>query len=143
MAGTTFVDHTTVVQASWLQDQNDFYYDLMQGATTVPQARAALGIIDPTTITVSGTSYTLQASDAEKYIVCTNSSPVTITVPSSTFTAPTTFVVVQQGTGQVTIAGSGVTLRCAGTPTARDQYSVLGILQTVTGTFYVTGDFTS
>jgi hypothetical protein len=141
MAGITFVPQSTIIPSSWLNPINDFYYDLFQAAVTVPQARAALGIIDPTVVTETGTSRTLQVSDAEKYIVCTNSSPVTITIPSATFTAPTTIVVVQQGTGTVTIAADGVTLRCAGTPETRGQYSVLGILQTATGVFYVTGDF--
>lgn len=144
MAGVTFVDKSTVVEAGWLNSINDFVYDLFQNATTVPEARTVLGLTNPSVITESTTARTLQLTDAENYIVCTNSSPVTITIPSGVFSAPTTLVVIQQGTGTVTIAGGvGVTLNCAGTPETRDRYSVLGILQTTANTFYVTGDFSA
>lgn len=63
---------------------------------------------------VSGSSYTLALSDAGKYVRCTNSSPVTITVPTHA-AAPipvrTVITLRQAGTGQITVVGqSGVTL---------------------------------
>lgn len=64
--------------------------------------------------TVTGTTYSLNASDAGALVKTTNSSAVTITVPTNAsvaYAARTVISVVQYGTGQVTIQGaSGVTI---------------------------------
>jgi len=49
LADTTFVDETstvpgTLIEASWLNAINDFFYTLLAGATTAGDARTALGL---------------------------------------------------------------------------------------------------
>lgn len=58
----------------------------------------------------SGTSYTLQLSDAGRFITLTNSSAITLTVPanaSAAFAVGTRISFAQIGTGQVTVAAAG------------------------------------
>lgn len=43
MADTTFVDESTIIEADWLNDINDFFYTLFGGATTAAGARSAIG----------------------------------------------------------------------------------------------------
>jgi hypothetical protein len=65
----------------------------------------------------TGTSYTLVSGDATKMVKLSNSGPVTVTVPpnsSQSFPVGSIVSLLQQGSGQVTIAaGSGVTIRSA------------------------------
>lgn len=58
MASTTFSDGTTVIQASWLNAVNDFYYDVFNGAETVAQARSAISAMASIGDTVTG-NYTI------------------------------------------------------------------------------------
>lgn len=58
----------------------------------------------------TGTTYTLQASDTGKIVVCNNASPITVTLPNSLSVG---FIceVVQKGAGKITFsAASGATL---------------------------------
>lgn len=58
----------------------------------------------------TGTSYTLQLSDAGRFITLTNASPITLTVPSDAsvaFAVGTRISFAQIGAGQVTVAASG------------------------------------
>lgn len=58
----------------------------------------------------TGTSYTLQLSDAGRFITLTNASPITLTVPSeasAAFAVGTRISFAQIGAGQVTVAASG------------------------------------
>lgn len=59
----------------------------------------------------TGTTYTLQASDAGKLVTLTNGSAITLTVPGGVFTAGQRVDCSQRGAGAVTVVGSGVTLR--------------------------------
>lgn len=61
MADTTFVNESTVIEASWLNAINDFYYTLFNSATTVSGARTALGLgtiatQDANNVTITGGS---------------------------------------------------------------------------------------
>jgi hypothetical protein len=49
MATTTFVDHTTIIEADWLNDVDALVYDVFQASTTIAQVKALLGI---TTVTL-------------------------------------------------------------------------------------------
>lgn len=42
MANTTFVNQSTVIDASWLNDVNDVSYDVLGNGTSVPTTKAAL-----------------------------------------------------------------------------------------------------
>lgn len=86
--------------------------------------------------TLSGTSMTVADSDHQKIYRCTNSSTVTISVPTG-LTAGVTVEFIQEGTGQVQFVGTGspgLTLRypAAFSPYSRSQWSsvVVTILDT-------------
>ena len=89
----------------------------------------------------TGTTYTLQASDASKLVTCTNSGAITVTVPASTFSAGQRVDLLVLGAGMVTVAaGSGMTLN--GTPSlvSRAQYSALTVLFLSATSAVVVGD---
>lgn len=72
----------------------------------------------------TGTTYTLVASDKGKMVTLTNASAITLTVPSGTFAAGDRVDLAQYGAGQVTVAGSGVTVYSSGSKLKfRGQYS--------------------
>ena len=92
-------------------------------------------------------SYTLTSTDAAKVITVTSSSASTLTIPTNA-SAPlpvgTRIGIVQEGTGQVTVAGaSGVTVN--GTPglKLRAQYSHAELLQVTTDSWVLYGDITA
>lgn len=76
----------------------------------------------------SGTTYTVQASDNGKQIIFTSSSTVIVTIPTG---LPSWFncEVLQQGIGQVSFVGSGVTLRYSTfeLPSIVERYGIVGI----------------
>lgn len=83
--------------------------------------------------------YTLTDADNNGYVYVNAAGGTTITVPS---TLPVGFscIIVQQGAGQVTIAGTGVTLQSARGTKTRKQYSAVGIIKRATGEATITGD---
>jgi len=94
-----------------------------------------------TTSSQTDTAYTLTASDAFGYIVATNSSSITITVPDITWPTDTEILIEQRGTGQITIQGaSGVTVNSSQTLKSSGQYAVIGLKRTAANTWTLTGD---
>ena len=95
------------------------------------------------------TSYTLQASDAGKIVRSTGSSACTITVPpqsSATFSSGQQIIIIQDGTGQITIAaGSGVQLHSKdGNKKLSARYSAATLIRRpVDDYWYLIGDLTS
>lgn len=95
--------------------------------------------------TQSGTSYTIQASDAGKLVSFTNSSAIAVTITNTLDLTPGQRVdIIQYGTGQITVAGSGgaTVVGSLGLKT-RTQWSVATILCTATDTYVVLGDTTT
>lgn len=93
----------------------------------------------------TGTSYTLDATDSGKLVTLSNAGAITLTVPSSVFSAGEQINIAQTGAGQVTLAqGSGVTINSNGAtataPAIRAQYSAATIICTASDTFLVIGD---
>lgn len=88
----------------------------------------------------TGTTYTLQASDAGKLVTLTNAAAITLTIPGSTFTAGQRVDVLVAGAGMVTAVGSSCTV--TGTPSlvSRAQWSALTVLFTAASTAVVIGD---
>lgn len=90
------------------------YTDSTQVATT--------GNVSATVKTVpenaqAGTSYTLALSDAGRLVTLNNAAAITLTIPTNTavaFPVGTRIDLVQYGAGQVTVGGSGVTIRSSG-----------------------------
>jgi hypothetical protein len=65
----------------------------------------------------TGTSYTLALSDAGRLVTFNNAAAITLTIPTNTavaFPLGTRIDLVQYGAGQVTVGGSGVTIRSSG-----------------------------
>ena len=96
----------------------------------------------------TGTSYTLVLTDDAKTVTMTNSSANTLTVPlnsSVAFPVGTQITIVQNGTGQTTIAyTSGVTIRSAGSALKlRVQYSSCTLIKTASDTWLMLGDITN
>jgi hypothetical protein len=91
----------------------------------------------------TGTSYNLVASDTLKLVTLTNSSPITLGVPSGVFTAGQRIDVVVLGTGMATVVPG------TGTPTVeaedgmslvtRAQRSVISIYALSSSSFLVVG----
>ena len=96
----------------------------------------------------TGTTYTLVAADASyKLVTASNAAAITVTVPSSVFTAGDVINLQQIGAGQVTFAqGAGVTITSTGSgtlgnaPKIRAQYSACSVICTASNTFTIVGD---
>ena len=88
----------------------------------------------------TGTTYTLVSGDLNKLVTLSNSSAITLTIPSSVFTTGQQINIQQLGAGQVTVQGDG-TSTFTGTGTKlRAQYSAATIVCTGTNTFTLIGD---
>jgi len=99
-----------------------------------------------TTVAESSTTRTLSNSDNGKVIVCSNSSAVTITIPSG-LTAGFYCKLVQLGTGKVTIlAGSGATIQnyipsgSAAYNSTAGQYAAIEIVTTSSNNYILAGE---
>jgi hypothetical protein len=91
------------------------------------------------------TTYTLVIGDAGKALVFTNSSPTTLTIPlesSVNFSIGQTLVLIQKGTGQVTVAGAvGVTVRSSGSKTKiSTQYGEARLIKIASNEWLLSGD---
>ena len=101
--------------------------------TGTPTAPSASGYTDTTQIATTaqvydtvttvpknvqtGTSYTLVLTDAGKMVTLSNASAITLTIPTNAsvaFPVDTRIDILQYGAGQVTVGGSGVTIRSLG-----------------------------
>jgi hypothetical protein len=90
----------------------------------------------------SGTTYTLTASDNGKIISCTSNSAVTITVPA--LTSGFNCLIVQRGTGQITLSASGSTInnRYNFNKTA-GQHAIMSLVSVAAGVFISSGDMSN
>lgn len=91
--------------------------------------------------TITGTTYTLVLADAWKLKQTTNSSPVTVTVPTNAsvaFPIGTQVTFEQNGTGALTLAAAGgVTLEGVPALTTAARYQVLTLTKTATNRWLV------
>ena len=87
-------------------------------------------------------NYTLTNSDNGEIVIINSSSATTITVPS--LSVGFNCLIVQRGTGQITVTGSGVTInnRYGFTKTA-GQHSIMTLVCIATGVFIASGDMTN
>ena len=92
--------------------------------------------------TESGTTKTLAAADNGTIIVCSSSSAITITVPSS---LPSGFncMIIQNGSGQVSLSASSTTLNNRNGSKTAGQYAILTLVHLGIDVFVVSGDTTS
>lgn len=92
--------------------------------------------------TQSGTTYTLTALDNGKIISCTSNSAVTITVPA--LSVGFNCLIVQRGSGQVTVSASGSTInnRYNFNKTA-GQHAIMSLVSVASGQFISSGDMSN
>ena len=92
--------------------------------------------------TLSGTTKTLAAADNGTIIVCSSSSSVTITVPTN---LPSGFncMVIQSGSGQVSLSASSTTLNNRNGRATAGQYAIMTLVHLGSNVFIVSGDTTS
>jgi hypothetical protein len=92
----------------------------------------------------TGTTYTLVAGDVSKLVTTSNASPVTVTIPASTFATGNQIHIQSIGAGLTTISGGAVTITSTGAtataPILRARYSACTIICTGTNTFTILGD---
>jgi|GEM_PF-1629768 hypothetical protein len=90
----------------------------------------------------TGTTYTLANTDNGKIVTLNSASAVTVTVPS--LSVGFNCMIVQKGSGQVTLSASGVTIsnRYSFTKTA-GQYSILTLVCIASGVYISSGDMTN
>jgi hypothetical protein len=110
-------------------------------ATSAESAKAPL--LTPV-LTEASSSRTLVLTDAHSLIRCTASSPVSITVPSSSlaaFETGTSILIRQVGPGQVTlVAGSGVMLNTSTSLKSKGQHATLALTKVGADEWDVTGE---
>jgi hypothetical protein len=89
---------------------------------------------------------TLIATDAGKHYYATNTSPTTLTIPlnsSVPFATGTAVSVVNQGTGNITIAKGSTTLYLAGNSTSANRtitsYGMATLIKVATDTWFING----
>lgn len=93
----------------------------------------------------TGTTYTLVIDDDHKLVSCSNSSAITLTIPTNesvAFPVGTQILILQKGTGQVTIGkATGVTVNSVnGANKTVAQYSMAGLIKLATDTWILFGD---
>jgi len=138
-------DSTATVGVSWAtgpvpsQTGNSGKYLKTDGSS------ASWANVDITVSTATGTTYSLASTDVNKLVQLSNSNPVTVTVPASTFTAGQQVNIQQTGAGQVTVQGDGTTtITSTGAsgpaPKTRAQYSAATVVCVSSNNFTVIGD---
>lgn len=94
----------------------------------------------------TGTSYTLALSDAGKVVTLSNASAITLTIPTNAvvaFPLNTRVDIIQYGAGQVTVGGSGVTIRSSASYLKlAGQYSGATLWKKGTDEWVLIGDLT-
>jgi hypothetical protein len=111
----------------------------------------AVGLADPnqrSIVSVSGTTKTLGESDSGKAIVFSSSSSIALTVPDDStynFTNGTTFILVQKGSGVVTVAGesSAVIRSKSSYVKTAGQYSEARLIKLAANEWLLSGDLSS
>ena len=114
---------------------------------TLPDATGTVALQELSLNNQTGTAYTLVLADGGKVVEMNNASANTVTVPpnsSVAFPVGTQILVVQQGAGQTTIAGAGVTFRSKDSNLKiTGQYSSAALIKRATDEWYVVGDLSA
>jgi hypothetical protein len=103
--------------------------------------------IADTVLNQQAASYTLVLTDKNKMVEISNSSATTLTIPadnSVNFGTGATIVILQTGTGQVTLtAGAGVTLNATPGAKLRTQWSSATLVKRAANTWVALGDLSA
>ncbi len=137
---TPAIDDLTDVTISTATTNDVVYYNGSGWVNKYVQA------IPTSTNAQSGTTYTLVLEDAGKIIEVSNSSAITLTIPTNASVAypvGTQITVLQTGAGQITVAApSGGTLNATPGTKLRTQWSSATLLKRATDTWVLIGDLT-
>jgi hypothetical protein len=160
--GTWNASTNSPTLASGVGTKGDYYVVSVAGNTTI-DGTSAWGVGDwiafngsvwqkveggSAELTVNaqtGTTYTLDLTDAGKLVTLTNASPITLTVPTnavSAFAIGTQIDIAQLGAGQVTVS-SAATIRATPGAKLRAQYSAGSLIKIATDEWLLVGDLTS
>jgi hypothetical protein len=105
------------------------------------------GKIADTVLNQQVASYTLVLTDKNKMVEISNSSATTLTIPaddSVNFGTGATIVILQTGTGQVTLtAGAGVTINATPGAKLRTQWSSATLVKRAANTWVALGDLSA
>jgi hypothetical protein len=117
------------------------------GSEWVPVASSLPQVHQRGVVYSESTSYTLGVNDTGKAIVFSSSSSVTLTIPDDStyeFSVGQTFVIVQNGTGAVSITTEDTALLTSsvatGTVALNDQYAVATLMKIDNDEWVVYGD---
>jgi hypothetical protein len=94
----------------------------------------------------TGTTYTLVLSDAAKLVEISNTSAITLTVPTNAsvaFPIGTQINILQTNTGQITVGGAGVTINATPGLKLRSQWSSATLIKRGTDTWVLVGDLSA
>lgn len=92
----------------------------------------------------TGTTYTMQSTDAGKLVTFNNGAAITLTVSTTTaLSAGQRIDFVQLGVGQITVSASGVTVNATPGLKTRAQYSTASLICTASNTYVLTGDLSA
>jgi len=150
------ISDVTNLQSS-LDEKATLVSPALTGTPTAPTASAytdstqlaTTGNVSATVKTVpenaqTGTSYILVLADAGRLITLNNAAAITLTIPTNTavaFPVGTRIDLVQYGAGQVTVGGSGVTIRSSGSKLKlAGQYSGTTLWKRGTNEWVLIGD---
>jgi hypothetical protein len=111
----------------------------------------AVAVADPfqrTVGNVTTTPYTILSTDAGKALVMNSSSSMSLVVPAEStynFVIGQTFVIIQKGTGAITVSGaSGVAIRSkSGNTITNGQYSEARLIKIAANEWLLSGDLSS
>lgn len=119
----------------------------LTGTTSASTITVTANIVYHITTNAQTVSYTLVLADDGKIIECSSSSALTLTVPANNdvaFPVGTQIMLIQTGSGQLTVAGAGgVTINATPGLKLRTQWSAATLLKRATNTWLLTGDVTA
>jgi len=119
----------------------------LTGTTSASTITVTANIVYHITTNAQTVSYTLVLADDGKIIECSSSSALTLTVPANNdvaFPIGTQIMLIQTGSGQLTVAGAGgVTVNATPGLKLRTQWSAATLLKRATNTWLLTGDVTA
>lgn len=119
----------------------------LTGTTSASTITVTANIVYHITTNAQTASYTLVLADDGKIIECSSSSALTLTVPANNdvaFPVGTQIMLIQTGSGQLTVAGAGgVTVNATPGLKLRTQWSAATLLKRATNTWLLTGDVTA
>ena len=147
---TTSLASSDVFLINHLDNTSRVSFNTLSSSISNSVSDSILSVVGPTVTTNSqtGTSYTITLPDNGRHITLSNSSPITLFVPTNAtvlFPIGSQIMISQLGTGQVTVAavtpGTTSVNGNNGTRTA-GQYAIISLIKIATDSWIIGGDAT-